>query len=360
MKWTLVGIALFACTVRAQSAAPVAVSKADALATELREVAEAYRVEHGIVGMSIAVIDDGAVIADVALGSRDREAKLAVESATLFRLASVSKPVTATAIMQLVDAKKLALDSDVHGYVRDLEPKLGALTLRRILSHTSGLRHYRIDRVDGGTLHRSTSEALELFVHDELLFEPGTKYSYSTHAFTLAHACVESASGLAFPEYIHARIAKGVAPSLACEVASEREPARSALYTKTAVGVVLRSEPREDLSWKYGGGGLESTAVDLARFCDAVLRAKLVSASARDLMWTPAKLNDGSALDYGLGWRIEEQGNAVRHSGSQQGSSSTMLIVRDAELVIVVLTNTENGDAPGLMPKLRELCSAVR
>jgi CubicO group peptidase (beta-lactamase class C family) len=256
------------------------------VADELRDACVAFQKTHGIVGMGVAVLRNGDVVLDAAFGDRDREAKQAATTATLYRLASVSKTVTATAVMQLVEAHKLDLDADVHGYVKELDDKVPVITLRQILSHTSGIRHYRDDRDDGGTAHRSTSEALGLFIHDPLLFEPGAKYSYSTHAFTLAVATIESAAKCDFATYLHANIAAKYAPTLACEIATASEPQRTALYAVDPAGAVTRLEPREDLSWKYGGGGLESNALDLARFAQAVSDAKLVGAASRDAMLT--------------------------------------------------------------------------
>lgn len=333
---------------------------AETLADELRAACASFQAEHWIVGMSVAVLDGDQLAFDEAFGFRDREAKSAAQASTLYRLASVSKTVTATVAMQLVEEKKLDLDADVHGYVSELDKTWAPLTLRQILSHTSGIRHYRDDRDDGGTAHRSTSEALALFVHDPLLFEPGAKYSYSTHAFTVAVAAIERAGKQDFPAAVRERVAAKYAPSLSCEIPSESKPDRSALYGKDDKGAIVRLEPREDLSWKYGGGGLESAAHDVARFARAVAEAKLVTAASRDLMWTRSKIADGSSTDYGLGWGVSADGNAIQHSGSQQGASSCVCVLRREHIVIVVLSNTEGSNAPGLVPKLRELATAAK
>jgi CubicO group peptidase (beta-lactamase class C family) len=333
---------------------------AKSLQDELRAACTSFQTEHGIVGMSVAVLEGDELAFDEAFGFRDREAKSAAQASTLYRLASVSKTITATIAMQLVEEKKLDLDADVHGYVSELDKTWAPLTLRQILSHTSGIRHYRDDRDDGGTAHRSTAEALALFVHDPLLFAPGAKYSYSTHAFTVAVAAIERASKEDFPALVRERVAAKYAPSLSCEIASESKPDRSALYGKDDHAAIVRLDPREDLSWKYGGGGLESAAHDVARFAHAVAEAKLVTAASRDLMWTRAKLADGSSTDYGLGWGVSADGNAIQHSGSQQGASSCLCVLRREHIVIVVLSNTEGSNAPGLVPRLRELAASKR
>lgn len=327
------------------------------LTDALRAECATFLEKSGVVGLSVAVLDEGDVVFQSAFGWRDREAKLVAEDTTLFRLASVSKPVTATIVMQLVDAGRLELDVGVAKYVDGLEPEIGALTLRRLLSHTSGVRHYRADRKDNGTPFVSTRKALDLFVGDPLIAAPGEKYSYSTHAFTLVVAAVESAAKKDFVEILRENIAARGAATLDCEVAGSTKAARSALYEKTPLGVVLRSEPREDLGWKYGGGGLESTALDVARFAQAVSNATLVSAKSRDTMWTRAKLSDGKSVDYGLGWGVGDSGRVISHTGSQQGASSSLAIVREQGLIVVVLSNTSGGEAPALGKTLRAIAA---
>ena len=336
--------------------APAAQSRKEAL----REVCETFLANEHIVGMSVAVVDDGEIIFEHAFGERDREAKLAAGPDTLFRLASVSKPVTATLALELVEQRKLDLEAPLSKLLPDLGEPLAKLSPIQLLSHTSGVRHYQALKLDNGTQHRTTAQALALFARDPLLFEPGTKHSYSTHAFTLAVAAIEAASGASFVERVRALAERAGAPSLDCEVASESKPKRSALYALSKSGEPVLCGQREDLSWKYGGGGLESTASDLARFADAVLRAKVVSEESRDRMWTRTKLADGSLTGYGLGWGVSTKGERLSHTGSQQGASSALLVLREEGIVIAVLANTQGAGVNDLVSRLRESLSASR
>jgi CubicO group peptidase (beta-lactamase class C family) len=262
--------------------------------------------------------------------------------------------------LQLAERGKLALDEPVARYVADLPELLQPLTLRRLLSHTAGVRHYRADRTDNGTAQRTTREALALFSSDPLIAEPGTKYSYSTHAFTLVAAALEGAAERDFRALLRENLSAKCAPTLDCEVASEVKPARSALYERLALGLVRRSEPREDLSWKYAGGGLESSAADLARFADAVLRARVVSEPSRDALWSREELADGTSIDYGLGWGVGDKGRIVSHTGSQQGSSTSLSVHRERGVVIAILCNTTGAGAADLAPRLRQLVLDAR
>ncbi len=326
----------------------------------LRETCEQFRAERGIVGIAVAVVERGEVVFEHAFGQRDREAQLAAGTDTLFRLASVSKPVTAAIAMRLVERNELDLEAPVSRWVDGLPEALGKLRASQLLSHTSGIRHYAPGRLDNGTVHRTTAEALALFAGDELGFEPGTEHRYSTHAFTLAVAALEGASGEGFVAQVRELAKRASAPSLDAEIAAEAKAMRSQLYELAKSGEAVRSGPREDLSWKYGGGGLESTAADVARFADAVLRAKVVSEASRDRMWTRTRLADGSETSYGLGWGVSDGGNVVSHAGAQQGASSGLTVLRREGVVIAVLSNTGGSRANELVPRIREALKPAR
>jgi CubicO group peptidase (beta-lactamase class C family) len=339
---------------RAAAAAAPDPRAAGPRAAELRAACETFRAERGIVGMAVAVLDDGAVVLDEPFGLADRERELPATRSTLFRLGSISKPVTAAIALRLAEAGTLDLDADVRALVPEAR-HLPPMTLAQLLAHTAGVRHYRPDRRDNSTAHRTTTEALALFVGDPLLSAPGAKYSYSTHGYTLVVAALERASGRSFVELVREHVRDRGTPSLDCEVLVDAKPARSALYELEKDGGARLEAEREDNSWKYGGGGMESTALDLARFGDAVRTATLVSPAARERMWSPTALADGKQSHYGLGWRIARDRGEVLHTGSQQGAHSALVIVPAEGLVIAVTTNTNGGKPQELVPRLREL-----
>lgn len=312
-------------------------------AAQVRSLSEAFVKENSVAGVSVAVVVDGKLVAAQGAGFADREAKKPVAPTTLFRLGSISKPVTAVGVMKLVESGKLSLDDSVEAGVPEWPKGRPALTLAQALSHTGGVRHYKPlgpDPTGESFTTYTTAEAVKLFGSDPLLFEPGTKESYSTHAYTLLARAIETASGASFVPFMRKNVFRA---ELDCEVLAESKPQRSALYTATSDG--LRREPkREDNSWKYGGGGMEATARGLALWGDSVRAGKLLKQTSLEQMWTPAKLKDGKVLQYGLGWRID--GQVVGHSGAQQGCRTSMTIDRERKLTVVVLTNTSGRHAP--------------
>lgn len=349
-------VALLACVVLQSKPEP---SSLAARFERLPEACEKFQHKSGAAGLTVAIAHEGRVIFNGGWGERDREAKQDMLAGTLVRLASVSKPVTAALTALLAHEGKLSLDAAISTHVPDLPETLQPLTLRGLLSHTAGVRHYRADRNDNAAKHGTTREALALFVNDPLIAPPGTKYSYSTHAFTLVTATLEGATKQDFRTLLRERISTPFAPTLDCEDVTETKEQRSAVYD-LVLGKAVRSEPRQDLSWKYAGGGMESSAPDLARFADALLNAKVVPAEVRDALWTRQKLADGTAVNYGLGWNVPAKGSLVSHTGSQQGSSTALSVDRETGIVIVVLCNTTGVKANDLAVQLRELLGDLK
>ena len=316
----------------------------DSRTKQAQALADKFVSENSVVGASIAVVRDGKLELAIGAGFADRETKKPVLPTTLIRLGSISKPVTAVGVMKLVEAGKLSLTDTLESRVPEWPKGRPTVTLAQLLSHTGGVRHYKPlggDTTGQSYTHSTTAEAVKLFAGDPLLFDPGTKESYSTHAYTLIARMIETAGKTDFVSFMRKSVFRN---ELDCEILSETKPSRSQLYTALSDSIRLETK-REDNSWKYGGGGMEATARGLALWADNLRAGKTLSQKSMDQMWTPAKLNDGKVLQYGLGWRID--GQVVSHSGAQQGCRTSMTIDRERKLTVVVLTNTSGRHAPG-------------
>ena len=126
---------------------------------------------------------------------------------TTIRLGSISKPITAIAVMQLVEQGKMDLDGEIQRYVPSFPKKQWPVTIRELLGHLGAVRHYQGDDEEGSTRHYTDrTEPLKIFAGDPLLFEPGTRFSYTTYGFNLLGAAVENASGEKFLDYLQAHI----------------------------------------------------------------------------------------------------------------------------------------------------------
>jgi len=257
--------------------------------------------------------------------------------------------------MQLVEAGKIDLDADIRTYVPEFPDKGEKITARHILTHTSGIRHYKPDESENYTRLTSVVDSLKRFTADPLLHRPGEKFTYSTYAFSLLARAVETTSGLMFKEYLDQKIFKPAGMK-----ASGLEDLRAIVkhrtrgYRRRTDGSVGNSD-FSDVSYKWAGGGMVSTSPDLCRFGIALLTGRLMSPATLARMWTGQKLSDGTALPQSLGWAVESYNGkpVAMHGGAQPMSRTFLMIVPSDNFVMAILTNYESHD-------YEEMANAVR
>ncbi len=296
------------------------------------------------VGASVSVHFDGKLVYAKGFGWQDRAKQINATERTVYRLGSISKPITATAAMQLWERKKLDLDCDIRKYVPEFPEKRWVVTARQILSHTSGIRHYDATDRDVFAHFDWSKDALSLFGSSSLLFEPGSKYSYSTHAFTVLAAALEKIEGKSFPILMRQNLFRKIQGTLRCELPKSKDTNQSSLYTNIN-GQQVDAGRREDNSWKFAGGGMEADVVTLGKFGTGLLKDSFFKSQTRDLMWSKTKLTNGNQSDYGLGFRVGDNG-VVEHGGAQQGCRSLLYIDSKTKVVVVFMTNSGNSLNP--------------
>jgi len=307
-------------------------------------------------GVSIAVVENGEYEWGAGFGFADLEGNAPASEHTLFRLASISKSLTATAAMQLWERGQLDLDAPVQKYCPSFPQKPWPITTREVLGHLAGIRHYKSGSQDdpevGNTRHfdNPIQAGLTFFENDPLVSQPGTQFHYSTQGFTVVGCVLEGASGAKYTDFMRQNV---FAPAgMEHTQVDDRFaiiPYRTRFYEKTDSGAV-RNADFLDSSYKIPGGGWLSSAEDMARFEVAILNDKLVRRATRDVMWTPLKPSDGTKDDYALGWgTIQEDGlAAVGHSGGQKGTSTAFLVAPGPRAGVVVLANLEEVRAMDL------------
>src|SRR5260370_851236 len=285
---------------------------------------------NSVPGVSAAVVENGEYEWSQGYGMADLENFVPAASHTLYRLASVSKPLTATAAMQLWERGKLNLDAPVQNYCPAFPQKEWPITTRQLLGHLGGIRHYRADSQDdpevGNTKHFDDGIAagLKFFANDPLVAKPGTKFNYSTHGFTVVGCAIEGPSGENYVDFLTKNVL--LPAGMTSTVADDQYaiiPFRTRFYHKNQSGKVVNAEFL-DSSYKIPGGGWLSSAEDMARFEVAILGDQLIHRATRGVIWTPQKTADGSKIDYAQGWGTgHEPGFAdAGHGGGQQGTST--------------------------------------
>jgi serine beta-lactamase-like protein LACTB len=350
-----------AAALSAQQAAP-----ATALSAEKREKIQAAANEFlktsATPGVAVAVVLDGKTAWAQGFGKADLENSAPATAETLFRLASVSKPLTATAILQLVERGKLDLDAEVQTYCPAFPKKQWPITSRQLLGHLGGIRHYNPDGKgdvpdDSARHFATTEESLALFENDPLVSQPGTAFHYSTYGYTLLGCVLEGAAHEKYLDYMHANIFAPAGMTVTqADDNSAIIPHRSRWYHQEKSGPVQNAGVL-DSSYKIPGGGFVSSAEDMARYEEAMLADKLVKRSTRDLLWTAQKTTDGKITEYGMGWGVSQKFglNRYGHTGGQQGTSTSIVLAPEKRAGIVVLANMDGVDAHGLSLQILQI-----
>ena len=317
-------------------------------------------------GVSAAVVENGELVWSEGFGLADLENSVPATSRTLYRLGSVSKPLTSTAAMQLWERGKIDLDAPVQKYCPAFPQKEWPITTRELLGHLGGIRHYKSDSQDdpeiGNTKHfESMADGIKFFANDPLIAKPGTKFHYSTMGYTLVGCAIEGASGEKFVDYLRDNVfvPAGMTDTQADNLIAII-PHRTRYYSTNKSGAVVNADLL-DSSYKIPGGGLISSADDMARFEIAILNDTLIKRATRDIQWTPQKTADGLQSGYALGWGTSVRDGIfeVGHNGSQQGTSTSIRVAPEKRDGVVVLVNMDEADAGKLADQLFQLALAA-
>jgi CubicO group peptidase (beta-lactamase class C family) len=329
---------------------------------EVEKAVSSFMSANSVPGIGAAVVLDGEPAWSAGFGMSDLEDSAPGTSSTLFRLGSISKPITATAILQLWERGKLDLDAPVQKYCPAFPQKEWPITTRELLGHLGGIRHYNSDGKgdipeDSARHFASMEESLRIFAADPLVAKPGTEFHYSTYGYTLLGCVLEGASSQKYVDFVRENIFKpaGMAQTQADDFFAVI-PHRTRWYHKDKTGIV-RNAGVLDSSYKIPGGGLISSADDMAQFEAAILADKLLKRTTRDVMWTILKPTEGKPSRYALGWFIAEKFGlrTAGHDGGQQGTDTAFLIVPERRAGVVVLANMDYLHANGLADEILQI-----
>jgi CubicO group peptidase (beta-lactamase class C family) len=320
-------------------------SSLDVLATNLLA-------QQHIPGLSVAIVQEGRIVFSRAYGFSDLENIVNETPASKMRTASIAKPMTAIAAMQLAEQGRLELDAPVQKYCpafpykKSPSGKDWPVTTRELLSHRAGVRWYANDVEGRNAKHfDDLNSAIAVFGNDPLLFEPDTDFRYSSYGYVVVGCAIEGASHLKFAEYMRQAVFRPSGMN-ATEADDPRKiiPLRAHTYEKSKAGEV-ENAPFFDPSDRLPGGGWLSTSQDLVRFADAVMSGKLVSQQTLQLMWKPLSTEPDETA-YGLGWTISNVGTdkVAGHTGGQVGTSTVLLLAPEKHLAVAAMANIEGAD----------------
>lgn len=291
-------------------------------------------------GMSVNILKDGEIFFQKGFGYANFESKSKIDPInTIFRAASASKPIAATALAKMVAKGILDLDASFYDYVPFFPRKSHDFTLRQLASHTAGIRSYKGKEY---ALNRAYTikESLAIFQNDPLLFKPGTSYHYNSFDWVLISLAMQEASGIRFEEYVKKEVLEPLdMTSTMPEIPEVVLKHKAEFYTKTATG--FRKAVPVDNRYKIAGGGYLSTVSDLAKLGQSYLDNTLIEPFVTKEFISPQTIN-GKSTYYGLGWEVSKD-KAGRtyfgHTGNSVGGYSNFYIYPQFKAVVVILIN---------------------
>lgn len=324
-------------------------SNTSAVKKDLSTFLKEYQINKRIPGISAGIAKDSSIVWLDACGFADVENNSPATVSTRFRIASITKSITAVAIMQLVEKGKIKLDEDARTYIPYFPRKKWKFTVRQLLNHTSGIRNYYRAEFDDTEHFPTIKDAVGIISKDSLDFQPGTKYLYTTMGYNLLGSIIENVSGRSYFDYLKKYILEPSGMnSTSLDYQGKIILNRARLYKRNNYRI-LENAPLADLSNKYPGGGLISTSEDLLKFSINLLGGKLIKPETLDTMLVPARLKNGVRINYGLGFTLGTDNSSRKYFAHEGYSGTSLLVIYPAEkLAVVDLINVRdrnNGTA---------------
>lgn len=298
----------------------------------------------GVPSASVAIVRGNQVAYTHAYGEARLDAKVPATPEMRYSIGSISKQFTATAILMLAEEGKLSLDDAVGRFLPSLT-RASEVTIRQLLSHTSGYQDYwPQDYVMPMMLQPTTAKKiLDMWARKPLDFDPGTKWQYSNTNYVIAGLIVEKASGMPLLRFLSEKVFRPLDMQDVANIDQQQLPATDPTgYLRYALGP-LRPAPKEGKGWLFAAGELAMSAPNLARWDIGMLQQKLLKPASYREMQTDVRLKNGVSTGYGLGIGIGMQAGhrALEHSGEVSGFTSDNIVFPDDGDAIVVLTNQD-------------------
>ena len=322
---------------------------------QARQRARAALVEHNLPGLSVAAGVNGELVWAEGFGWADLEQRVPVTPRIRFRIGHVSKTLTSAAAGLLLEQGTLDLDEDIRTYVPAYPRKQWTVTLRQLMGHTAGIRHYESEADSMPTAHcERAADGVKSFADDPLRFQPDTASAYSTFGWILVSAAVEARANEPFFAFMRRRIFQPLRMrDTTTDSVTTSIPELATFYSPrlsgdTAFGPELAAPV--DYSCFAGGGGFLSTPSDMVRFGMALASGTLLKPATVSVLHQPQRLLSGEKTQNGLGWSLETFSLAGRPtlaatdaSRTVLGSSTSFMTFPERGVVVAVMSNTSSA-----------------
>lgn len=319
-----------------------------AISQSIDSAAERVLGSTGVPGISVAIVEGGEVVLTRAYGAARLDPEVPADPEQRFPIGSITKQFTAAALLLLQEQGKLSLDDRVSKYLPDLT---GAelITIRQLLSHTSGYQDYwPQDYVPASMLRAIDSrDILDEWARKPLDYEPGSKWQYSNTGYIVAGLIAERVSGQPLFEFMQQRIFEPLKMRSVRNVdTAEPDAGAASGYRRFALGPA-RPAPATGDGWLFAAGDLAMTASDLALWDISIINRSLLSAASYDELETATRLSNGVGAGYGLGIKVDMNGlhRRLSHGGEISGFTAFNAVYPDERKAYVILVNQDAAQA---------------
>lgn len=298
--------------------------------------------KHHIAGISMMVIQNGQPVRTNCYGVANLDWNVPVTPETVFEIGSVTKQFTAACILILQQEGKLSVEDKISLYLSNTPPAWSNITIRHLLTHTSGITNYTT--IDGFELrqHLTQQQFIKLLAVHPLRFQPGDKFAYSNSGYNLLGYIIENVSGQSYWAFLHARILDPLGMTSTTDRAPQVViPFRASGYEISNHITINRAYDLTDL---FSAGAIVSTVTDMAKWNAALDGEKLLTRASKELWWNRAKLNGTDKYyDYGFGWFLDplDGHKNIGHNGATSGFSASIQRFPEDNLAIILLCNAD-------------------
>lgn len=323
-------------------------------------------------GISVAIANSGGIQWAQGFGYSDIENKIAMTSNTKLRVGSISKVLTTAALMRLFEQGKIDFDTPVVQIVSEWPKHHPTITLKHLVSHTSGIRHYdKQSEFLSNKQYNHVVDSLKIFKNDPLEFSPGSAFGYSTYAWSLISAYLEKADRRRNFRLIMQQEVFSPLNMRESQLENNQQMIENLQKAYTVKSGRLVPSLVVNNSNKYAGGGMLSTPTDLVKFALAHTHNNFLKNSSLKMMFTNAMLENGKAVTHGIGWRVgfdshirnfmrnkgkfaediallKRHQNSVFHSGGSMGASSMLILCLDHKHAAAVIKNVDGDRSTNL------------
>ena len=341
----IVVLSLFTSVV-APSTSPLSAQVVQPTADELADMDQRIQAEmadNNIPGVLVGVASRGRLLHVQAYGMANVELRVPVSDSTVFEIGSISKQFVSAAIMLLEEDGRLSLDDPIHEYLPDVPSEWLGVTVRQLLTHTSGIPDYEEIQTYEAYRFRFTPEQIIRVAHSRPMdFEPGTGWYYSNTGYFLLSLIVERIDGSPLGQVLRSRIFESLGMDQT-RLADPEDiiPHRASGYWVDRMGVELMNRDATQPSSTLGAGGILSSVHDMTKWDEALYGDQLLSEASKAAMWTPTVLPNGDDTGYAFGWSVGSYRGlpSVRHNGMVAGFVASFLRLPDDEAAIIIFAN---------------------